>query len=398
MRFKSPRTMLMIAAAIVATSAAAFVTMHSQAGAVPKAPPLSAAGTKKLAMVDRDLGFYLARLNSAPTDGGRVAEVVEQWIHRGKLTGDGADFDSALVLVDKAEALVRNDPRLPAARAHVLWARHRFVEARSVATEALKRFPDDERLTAIAADSALYAGDMDAGATIYRHLSELSPRTSVPWIGLAYWAEVSGDLEQAVDLLGKAIDAGYPKPLGYERQAYVHAVLGEVRAKQGDLKEARRQFLWALSKAPDYASARTGLSDVEQWEGNDAAAEALLRKLIETESPNADYQVKLADLLDRHGRQAEAAALRKTAETYYEWSVATGFDGYLRPLATIKLAEGDYVRAAELAARDLEIRPTTESRAIYQNVLAQAAAAGRPLDATALRRILPRKPVELSRS
>lgn len=382
------RTAALASAAAVVIAGLLYTVRPASPPKPPPPPALSKIGQDKLAKIDVSVGFYLARLNSAQEDGARVAEVAEQWVRRGKLTADGADFDSALKLLDKADKLIGSDPRLSAARGRVLSARHRFVEAHAVATEAQKKFPDDERLREIAADTALYSGDMKSGEAGFRALTEAEPKISIPWIGLAYWAEITNDLEQAMDLLDKALNAPYPRPLGYERQAYVHAVMGEVRAKQGDMKEARRQYLWAISKQPDYAAARTGLADVEQYEGNDAEAEKLLRGLIDSESPNADYQVKLADLRERLGDKAEAAALRKTAETFYAWSVSTGYDGYLRPLANLKLAEGDYRRAAELAMRDLEIRPTTESRAIYQNVLKQAQLAGKPVNESSLHRIV----------
>lgn len=391
----SRRVLALSGIAVLALAGSAYWLSRASTTATTFAlPPLSKTAQASLAKLDTDLGFKLARLQQSPTEPERVADVVDAWTRRGKFTADGADFDSALLLLQKAEKLLpKLDPRVEAARVHVYSSRHRFVEARALSEKALKIFPDDELLTGYAADAALYTGDMTTGADGFRHLAEINPNSSTPFVGLAYWAEITGDLEQAMDLLEKALNATYPTPLGYDRQAYIHSVMGEVKSKQGDLKEARRQFAWALSKKANYPGARNGLADVAQWEGKDDEAEMLLRGLIESESPNADYQVKLADLLDRHGKKDEAAAVRKEAEMFYEWSVSTGFDGYLRPLAALKLAEGDYRRAAELAARDIEIRPTTESKAVYQNVIDQAKKAGKPVDESDLRKIVP-KPIK----
>jgi hypothetical protein len=63
----------------------------------------------------------------------------------------------------------------------------------------------------------------------------------------------------------------------------------------------------------------------------------------------------------------------------FEQSTANGYEGYLRDLATLDLAAGRYERAAELAARDLALRPTIESRALYTRVLQAAAEAGQSL-------------------
>lgn len=397
--FLSCRNPALWAPTVLATLVLMAGCSRSDAVTPLKPPPLSKAAEAQLAKIDSDLGFQLARLQQAPAEPDRIAKVVDAWTRRGKFTADGADFDTALLVLEKAEKLLpKLDARIEAARAHVYASRHRFVEARAVSEKALKLFVDDELLTAYASDAALYSGDLEGGAEGFRHLGQVNPESSTPWVGLAYWAEISGDLEQAMTLLEKALNATYPIPLAYERQAYIHSVMGEVRSKQGDLKEARRQFAWALSKKADFAAARNGLADVALWEGKDDEAETLLRGLIDSESPNADYQVKLADLLDRHQRKDEAAVLRKQAEDFYDWSVSTGFDGYLRPLAALKLAKGDYRRAAELAARDIEIRPSSESKAIYQNVLAQAKAAGSPVSESSLHRIVARSIKDLGKS
>jgi|GEM_PF-1358224 len=392
----SRRTVMTVgASALFAVGTASFLAAcgHSSEKPLP-APALSKTASAKLKVIDDELGFFLARLASAEADGARIARVADQWVKRGKFTGDGADFDSALLLLEKGDKLQsRFDPRIGGGHAHALWARHRFLECRAEAEKDLKISPEDSDLQGLAADCAEYSGDTAAGEAGFRKMLEDNSRQSIPYIGLAYHFEIAGDLEQALDLLNKALNATYPQPLGYERQAYVHSVLGDVYAKQGDIKNAKLQYRWALSKKPDYAQALNGLVDVAQWEGNDDEAEKGLRDLIDSESPTADYELKLADLLDRHGKKEEAATVRKKAETFYEWSVSTGYDGYLRPLAGMKLAEGDFKRAAELALRDIEIRPTTESKAIYQNVLNQAKNAGKPIDESTLKKIVS-KPIQ----
>ena len=109
------------------------------------------------------------------------------------------------------------------------------------------------------------------------------------------------------------------------------------------------------------AKAHAGLADVARYEGKDDEAEPLLRDLVASEWPNADYQVKLAALREARGDAAEAKQLRRAAERYFEWSVDSGFDGYLRPLALLKLAKGDYKAAANYAERDLALRPNGNS-------------------------------------
>lgn len=390
--FNMKRKALLIgagAAFLVATSLGARLFFSK-----PPAPPISKAGLEKLAKADTDVVVTERKKNGAPSPVERGIQLADAWLARGKITADGADFDRAMDYVNeaakqaaisqKAEEVKAQWPDITAERARVLRARHRFVEARVTAEKGLRDSPDHDLLLGLAGDAAVQSGDLLAGENYLRKLTNAAPRVPSNWIALAYWAEISGDLEQAAELLRQAPNASAPKPLTDERIAYVNTVLADVVSKQGNFAEARRLYDFAMTKAKDYAQARSGLADVEQYAGNDAAAEKLLRGLIESEWPNADYKVKLAGVRERLGDAAEAKSLRREAEIFYEWSVSTGYDGYLRPLATLKLADGDYVAAAKLAARDLELRPNSESRTIYQNVLNQAKAAGKPVSASGL--------------
>lgn len=365
------------AAAVVAASCLALigaaVWLHLRPPTPLQPPPLSATGEQTLRVIDRDLGFDVARLHQAPDNGEQVARVVQQWLRRGKLTADGADFDSALTLVDAAGAVIKGDPRLARARIDALTARHRFVAARRHAEQAVAEFPDDEVLAGMLGDAAANSGDLDACRRGFQKSLALNSRSTIPYVGLSYCAELAGDLDSAVRYLEQAEPAIWPRPLNRERFAYIHAVLGVLKSKQGRLDDAEHEFRHVLAKQPDSAMARMGLADLAQWRGQHGNAEALLRGLIASESPNAEYQLKLADLLARGSHASdEAAALRASARAFLDWSVASGFEGYLRPLAALRLADGDYRGAAALAAQDLQIRPTAESRAVYRGIVERA--------------------------
>jgi tetratricopeptide (TPR) repeat protein len=136
--------------------------------------------------------------------------------------------------------------------------------------------------------------------------------------------------------------------------------------------------MWALAKSPDHPLALEHLAELDEAEGDYKAAEAGFRKVLEL-GGGPEVRLNLAKLLERRGETNEAAGLRAEARRFCEQAVASGNEGYLRPLATVELEAGNYPRAAELAARDLSLRPTDETRAFAQKVSDAASAAGRPV-------------------
>lgn len=382
------------AVAVIGLAGAVWTFLHN---GDERLPFINTAGVTKVAAADHAIKLVQDRGAERRSDLEYTVALAEAMIARGKITADGRDFANAADVIDSAESLIATRtrteegatelPELFAVRAKMFAAQHRFIEARAVAEKALRKYPSESNLSAIAGESAVQAGDLNSGEIYLRKLVNDEPRIPNNYIGLAYWAEISGDLEQASELLKRAPEARFPKPLPRTRLAYVYAVQGDVQSKLGKLPIAKQYYEEALKLEPNSAQARVGLSDIAQYEGRDQDAEDLLRALIETEWPNADYQVKLADLRERRGDVKEAKQLRRAAEKFYEWSYNTGFYGYVRPLAILKMAKGDFDAAAKYAAVDLEIRPNSESKAIYKNVYDAALAAGEPLGENALEKL-----------
>ncbi len=327
---------------------------------------------------DQNIKFRESRVEAYPEDSETYRQLAAGLASRAGETGDAADYDRALREIDEADKLDPGSLRLLQARVLILFSRHRFQEAKNIAEHGLQLDPNNADLLSLAGDSALESGDLDTAEKHYRLLAETSPKLPGAWARLARLAEVRGDLEEAARLMTKSIDVGYPTPLPPYGIAWTRSILGEIEAKRGNLDEARRQYNWALDKFPGFPLALEFLADLEQWHGKPDEAEKIYRNLLSTKA-NPKWQISLATLLEKRGAKDEAAQLRAEARKFYEQAVASGNEGYLRPLATLELDEHNYNRAAELAARDMALRPTTESRAIYANIIKAATDAGQPL-------------------
>jgi tetratricopeptide (TPR) repeat protein len=327
---------------------------------------------------DEKVAFHEARVAAQPEDSEAYRMLAGALLSRAEATGDGADYDRAWQQLELAERFDLGSLRLIQARAVLLMSRHRFGQAQLTAEQGLRVQPENTDLLGLAGDGALESGNFDAADKYYRKLSEVAPRLPSAWARLSHLAEMRGDLEQAANLMEKSINASYPKPLSLNGFAWSRAILGEIEAKRGRVDEARRQYKWALYKYHDHPLALEFLADLDQWQGNLAEAENAYRKLL-AYRPDPKYKNSLAALLERKGQKEEAARLRDEALRFYQWSVGTGNEGYLRPLATMELAAGRYQQAAELAMRDIALRPTPESRALYAGILRAAEETGQPV-------------------
>jgi tetratricopeptide (TPR) repeat protein len=150
-------------------------------------------------------------------------------------------------------------------------------------------------------------------------------------------------------------------------------VLGEIELHRGNAEAARKQYEMGLKESPNHLLVLEHFAELEQLEGNLRRAEDLNRRILaQREDPKAE--LRLAALLSLRGEYRESARLRSAAFLFYQHAVASGNEGYLRPLAVFELAHGHYARAEKLQSRDVALRPNAESRAILQFIQDTAAA------------------------
>jgi len=321
---------------------------------------------------DQIVAFHEARAASRPDDADAWRMLAGAYVARAVATGDGGDYDRGWKTLDKADALFPGDPRVLQARADLLLSRHHFREARLTAEQGLAANPQNEDLLAIAGDGALETGDLDAATAYYRKLRTLSIRLTT-FARLAHVAEMRGNLDEASEMLQKALQSGYENASLPQARAWCRAVLGEVELHRGHNDLARKQYELGLQESPNHLLVLEHFGELEQAEGHLDAAEALFRKILaQKEDPKAELRV--AALLEQRGKKLEAAKYREAALRFYRRAVASGNEGYLRPLAVFELSAGNFDKAESLQARDVALRPTAEARGILQFIQDTAAA------------------------
>jgi tetratricopeptide (TPR) repeat protein len=336
----------------------------------------SVAPTRRL-REDQVVAFHEARTASRPYDADAWRMLSGAYVQRAVATGDGADYDRGWTMLQKAEDLDPGDPRILQARAELQLSRHHFQNARELSEAGLAQNPESPDFLAVAGDGALETGDLDAATAYYRHLNKVSPRLTT-WARLAHVAEMRGNLEEAAEMLQKALDTGYEQGSLPQARAWCRAVLGEIELHRGHPDLARKNYELGLKDSPNHLLVLEHFAELEQAEGHFAAAETLYRNILnQREDPKAE--LRLAAILESRGAKREAATYRSAALRFYQRAVASGNEGYLRPLAVFELSLGHFDRAESLQSRDVALRPTAESRAVLQLIQDSAAAAGHPL-------------------
>lgn len=328
---------------------------------------------------DRFVTFHEMRVANEPMDAEAHRLLAHALLDRGKVTGDPADFDRAWAELDRGEELEPRSLRILTERADLSLFRHRFGLGRALAEQGLQRVPDDLILLGLAGDGAVEMGDIADAEAYYHERARLDPTLPSTSVKLARSAEIQGKLDDAAALMQQALDKAYAKPITKDGIAWIAARCAEIAMKRGKLDDARQFLTTALQEKADHPLALEFLSQLDQWQGHPQEAEADYRRLLSLRPRSPKIQQRLANLLAAEGRNDEAQALRDESLRLFEESVAGGYEGYLRDLATLDLAAGRYQRAAELAARDVALRPNIESRALYTRILQAAGEAGQPL-------------------
>jgi len=313
---------------------------------------------------DQIVAFHEARTSARPYDADAWRLLAGAYVQRAVATGDGRDYDRGWGMLHKAEELDPGDPRILQARAELLLSRHHFQGARDLAEQGLAKDSENAELLAVAGDGALETGDLDAATAYYRRLKGVGARLTT-WARLAHAAELRGNLDEAAEMLQKALQAGYDSGSLPEARAWCRAVLGEIELHRGNAEAARKQYEMGLKESPNHLLVLEHFAELERLQGNSRNAENLNRRILaQREDPKAE--IRLAALLSLRGEDRESARLRAAALRFYQHAVASGNEGYLRPLAVFELAAGRYSRAEELESRDVALRPNAESRAILQ--------------------------------
>ena len=173
---------------------------------------------------------------------------------------------------------------------------------------------------------------------------------------ISHVKDLIGDMEGAIQAMGKAIEEGINANLPTENIAWAKVILGSLSFNKGDLKEAEKHYKEALGVLHNYYLALEHLAEVNAVLGNYKEAVNLYKKVLGI-NPNPQFYVALGDVYTNMGKQEEAEKLYGKALEKYNDYLQSGNNGYLRELVLF-YADHDMnlEEALRLAKKDMEIR------------------------------------------
>ena len=243
------------------------------------------------------------------------------YVGRARLTGDLADYDRALTAVGLA--LDADPTYLPARQLHatILFAVHDFVGARAEAQAILADAPDQLQALATLGDASLELGDIQVARDSYLTLDRQIPSAPV-WSRLSHLAFIEGDIDRAIGLVQRSIDARVDEPAS-ETSAFYHFQLGELYRARGDNEAAAVAYRRGLDDLPEYVPATAGLARVYEAQGRRDQAITLLKQATDR-IPQPEMVSALGDLYALAGDNVAAEQAYGLVERIGAVARATG--------------------------------------------------------------------------
>lgn len=276
-------------------------------------------------------------------------EALEQlgyrFVARARTANDAGDYVLAEKTAECLEALHPADAGALLLRGHTLHQRHRFAEAEAIARRlvATREYVLDFGLLG---DALMDQGRIPEAAAAYQKMIDLKPFYQ-SYTRAAHLRWISGDLDGAIELIQRAIDAAGSRDR--ESIAWAYTRLSLYQLQRGRLAAAERATNAALSFQPEYAAALLARGRVLLAFDRLAGAVDALKRAAAL-NPLPEYQWALADALRSSG-------LAHDAQTIENELVATGATVDPRTLALfLATRRRDPAQALALTERELQSR------------------------------------------
>jgi tetratricopeptide (TPR) repeat protein len=216
-------------------------------------------------------------------------------------------------------------------------------------------------------DALVEMGDYEGAAEAYQKMVTLRPDLA-SYNRAAWFRFLSGDMTGAIDIMGKAINAGSPSS---ENTAWCLVELGHLYLKNGQADEAEKAYAAAVKVFPGYHPGYAGMGRAQAAKGQFKAAIASYER-AQASTPLPDYAAALYDLYTIQKDSKSAQRQLDMIDVIDQINKKSG-EVTNRNVALI-LADHDWHlgRALELATAELDVRKDIYSYdalawALYKN-------------------------------
>lgn len=320
---------------------------------------------------DKGIAQFETRVKEDPRDFISQTILGQLYSRRGRDKGDLADFARAEQAFNRALQL---NPEHAAARASLAAAyasQHKFSEALGVARDMYEKNPASLEALATMADALIETGQYDEGEAALKTLTEKIGEVPAILARRAQLAELKGHTGPAVTMLQRAADSMRKTADPAPEIAWFEARLGDVYYHTGCLAESERHFDAALSLSDTYPIGLAGLGDIRAAQGRLEDARDLYARAI-AQSPTPKRLFDLGTIEERLGNTQTAATHYAAGEELVK-KAGENAAAYYRELA-IFYAErlGKAAEALDYAQKDQALRKDVKGYdvlawALYRN-------------------------------
>lgn len=173
-------------------------------------------------------------------------------------------------------------------------------QARALCAEVLQRSPDHPEALFLLGNALIYSGELAAALSVLEQARAAAPRNPLILNSLGGAYAAKGRSHDAIVVLQEAIEIAPHFPWALQN-------LGAAFASAGELDAAKRCFLRALDRKPDFVKCLAGLAEIAQKERNWSDLERFARSWLHLDPVNAVAWRFLAKAQSETGYYGQAA-------------------------------------------------------------------------------------------
>jgi tetratricopeptide (TPR) repeat protein len=275
------------------------------------------------------------------------------WVRKARETADPGFYLNADACATVGLSLAPGNKMPLGLHALVLLNDHKFAEAKALAEKVVDSDPGDPFAYGLLSDSLLELGQFDPALKAAQKMADLKPNLA-SYTRASYIRWLQGDVEEAISISQKAIDAGDP----HDPEPWAWAIVQSAMIfwHRGDYAGAAAGFELARKRVREYPPALVGLGRVALANGDARRAAELFGRAYD-QSPLTETAWLLGDARavagDAEGATRAYALVERFGATSDPRTLSLYYATHKRkPAEALKLAEAEANVRGDLYTQD----------------------------------------------
>lgn len=293
---------IVIPGLIIGVIAAVIIAGIYKTNASPEAELLQPVNSNYKTAADKQIRTAQSNIQNSPKEPHGYNLLAASFMQKARESGDFSFNARAEKALEHSFRVAPDNTEGLSLQAGLLLTFHRFDEALKVAQKVQAKRPNDYVNYGALVDANIELGNYKAAVEAAQTMVDLRPYTA-SYARVSYLRSLHGDTKGAAEMMKMAASSANPKDP--ENTAWTHVHLGDELMNLGQLKEAEREYDFALYTFPNYHLALAAKARARYADGKTDDAIELYKKAIKR-VPSPEYIASLGDLYQKLGKTAEA--------------------------------------------------------------------------------------------